>query len=55
MLKREGMISLLVGVIGVVTRDAVEGEVGLGSYRQKANIGKKEQQSIDDDAMRNHT
>ena len=55
MLKREGTLALFVGVRSVVTRDVVEGDVGLGSYRQKADTGKKEQQSIDDDAVRNQT
>ena len=53
MLKREGTLALLVGVESLFTRNTVEGDVGLGFYRWKADTRNKEQQSIDIDAMRN--
>ena len=52
MLKREGTLALFVDIT-LFTGDIIEGGVGLGFYRWKANTGNKEQQSIDIDAMRN--
>ena len=44
MLKREGMLALFVGVT-LFTGDIIEGGVGLGFYRRKANTGNRKQQS----------
>ena len=44
MLKREGTLALFVDIT-LFTGDIIEGGVGLGFYRRKANTGKEEQQS----------
>ena len=41
MLKREGTLALFVDIT-LFTGDIIEGGVGLGFYRRKANTGKKE-------------
>ena len=51
MLKREGTLALFVGVT-LFTGDIVEGGVGLGFYRRKANTRNRKQQSIDINAIR---
>ena len=52
MLKREGTLALLVGVESLFTQNTVEGDVGLGFYRWKADTGKESNNQHCIDAMR---
>ena len=51
MLKREGTLALFVDIT-LFTGDIIEGGVGLGFYRRKANTGKEEHNQHCIDAMR---